>query len=53
MNSHYPSLACPNIRKLLESAYDQNRLNDAVEIGNIMDEMQCLLFISEQEDAAC
>lgn len=46
------SVSYPNIRKLLENAYDQNRLDDAIEIGNIMDEMQCLLIQNEQEEAA-
>jgi hypothetical protein len=53
MNSHHSSLACPNTRKLLENAYDQKRMEDAIKIGNIMDEMQCLLILNEQEEAVC
>ena len=52
MNILHLGVTFPNIRKHLENAYDQNRLEEAVEIGNIMDELQCLMILNEQEEEA-
>ncbi len=53
MNSLLKSTACLKLRKRLENAYDQNRLHEAIVLGDIMDEMQCLLILYGLEEAAC
>lgn len=52
MNSLDKSMTCSNLRKRLESAYDQKQLDEAIELGNIIDDIQCLLLLKEQEKTA-
>jgi hypothetical protein len=52
MNSLDKSMTCSNLRKRLENAYDQKQLDKAIELGDIIDEMQSLLLLKEQEKTA-
>jgi hypothetical protein len=52
MNSRDKNTTCSNIRKRLESAYDQKLLDEAIELGDIIDEMQSLLLLINQEMTA-